>query len=224
MISIAWIIVWVIMFVFVTVGSIVAFLIVSRMKWPLSYVVFENVGGKGYVISKKGKCRLMGFGDGGAEIFYLKQAKKYKAAYARRIGNKQIAWAIGEDGFWYNVELGDVNKKLHELGVMPVDKEMTYTTAAIRKGIDKQYQQKTFLEKWGVPITLFMLFMCIVAFGGVLYFTFSQQAKITAANAEAMKTAEQVMATAQQILGKVDQIKSGGSGIIPSVPGVPNVV
>lgn len=208
------IILWIILILFLVTGGIVAFILIHRWKYPFKYICFENIAGVGYVPTRRGRARLISFGDGGEEIFFLKNIKKWRVAYGKRIGKNQIAWAVGDDGYWYNITFGNIDKKLMELGVIPVDKDMRYAYASSRKGIENRYNDKTFMDKYGTIISFFMLFLCIVAMGGFMYFT---TGKIVSANAENKQTAEvqkEVMMLAKQVLASIDNIKAGGSGMV----------
>lgn len=141
-------------FLFLLSGAIVAFVILSKRRWPFKVIVLENISGSGYVPTKNDRARLIKFGDGGEEIFYLKRGKKYRVGYGKRIGKNYIAWAIGEDGYWYNITFGNLDKRLAELGVNPVDRDMRFSNASLRKGIENRYDQKTFFDKYGTAITI----------------------------------------------------------------------
>lgn len=203
-------------FLFLMAGAIITFVILSKRRWPFSVVVLENVAGKDLVVSLRDKARLVSFGDGGEEIFLLKRAKKYRVGYGKRIGHKQIAFVIAEDGYWYNIKFPDFNKKLLELGVMPVNNEVRLVNASIRKGISDTYKQKNFLEKYGVFIAIGMIIIAILVQGVSTYITNKQNLKISENNAKASETSVKVLESVDRILGKVDTIQSGGTGLVPA--------
>jgi hypothetical protein len=204
-------------FLFFFIASVVtSFIILSRLTWNYKYVDAENIAGNGYVITKRGRARLVSFGDGGEEIFMLKGSKKYRVAYGKRIGKNQVMWLIGSDGYPYNCSFGDLNKQLLEVGVFPVDRDMRYAYASIRKGIDNRYDKKNFMEKYGTYIAFGMLFFCILAMGGFLWLGFNKQKDIVTASAQSMETAKEVMELAKEVLANLDNIKYGGSGFVPA--------
>lgn len=202
-------------FFFLTVGGLVTFIILSRMRWPFKVVILENLAGQGYTISKRDKARLISFGDGGEEIFVLKKQKKYKIGYGKRIGKNQIAWAIGQDGYWYNFTFGDLDDKLLELGVMPVDRDMRFATASVRKGIENRYNDRSWMDKYGTILYFGLFIITLIIFGVIMYMAFNKQVEIAKTNAEAIKTSKEVMDVAKQVLSNIDTIKSGGgSGLV----------
>jgi len=214
-----WIIIVGLFLLFFVSGLVTTIIIFYRRRWNYGYVVLENMGGDKFVISKRGKCRLMNFGDGGEEIFYLREGSKWRVAYGKRIAKNQVMWVIGKDGYWYNSDFADFDKKLFQIGVMPIDRDMRYAYASVRKGIDNRYNKQNFMDKYGTIIAFGMLFMCILAMIGFMYFNFSQQKKLITANAEATKTSKEVMILAKDVLGNIDNIKSGGTGYITNSSG-----
>lgn len=178
----------------------------QRWLWPFAAVIAESNGNE-TKITRRTRARLIGFGDGGEEIFLLKKPKKLRAAYGKRIGLRQILWTIGEDGLWYNTVLGDFNKKLLEVGMLPVERDVRLSGSSIRKGMERDYGNKSFFDKYGTVIQYGIMFIILVSFVGVMWFLFDQQKQISSANLEAMKLARDVLAS-------VANLQSGGSGIV----------
>lgn len=207
-----WVIFWFMLSIFVICGGIVTFWILYRLRWKFEWRILENIAGFGYIPTRKGRCRLVGIGEGGEEIFYLKGIKKYKAGYGKRIGAKQIAWAIGEDGYWYNVTFGNLDKKLREIGVMPVDKDMRYAYASIRKIIDKRFDDKSFMEKYGPMIAIGLIIIAILVQGVTTYYIQKKVNEGLAINAQAVEAQQKVMELSERVLSNVANIQSGGSG------------
>ena len=209
-----WIIVGVLFGVFFISAIATTIVIFYKRRWNYSFVVLEKSDGKKYSISLRGKCRLVNFGDGGEEIFNLRGLNKWRVAYGKRIAKNQVMWVIGKDGYWYNCDFDDFDDKLLKVGVMPIDRDMRYAYASVRKGIESRYNKQNFMDKYGTLISFGMLFICILAMIGFMWFNFSQQKKIIMANAEATKTSKEVMQLASSVLANIDNIKSGGSGYI----------
>lgn len=214
--TIEWVILGCVAFLFVTISAIVAFIIAYNYKWNFKYIVFENVAGSGWVPTRKGKCRLVSIGDSGEEIFYLQRIKKWRIAYGKRIGKRYISWAVGGDGYWYNNDFKDLDVKLKKLGINPVDKDMRMAYAAARDLMKNRYEQKSFMDKYGTIITFGMLFLCILAMIGFMWFNTNQSAKISSANVEAAKTMKEVMQESLKVTQALDVVQSGGTGYVPA--------
>lgn len=219
-------------FIFLLSAGITAFVILRKLRWPFTYVVLEDIAGKGYSISRKGRARLVGFGDGGEEMFLLKSINKYRVGYGKRTGAKQIGWAIGEDGLWYQFSFGDLNKKLLELGVQPTSVNVRMGMSSLRKGIDNRYEQKSWIEKFG-PILYFGMFILVLfIFAGIIWYSMSKQIEIARISAESINASRETQQASQKTLSLVDNILSrlnlnsptpinssnfvGGSGLTPS--------
>lgn len=207
---------------FLVVGFVVTFKILSNLRWPFSYVVLEDVAGRGFVISRRGKCRVISFGDGGEEVFLLKHIKKYRIAYGKRIGPKQIGWAIDQSGDWYNFSFGDLNKKLMELGVMPSSIDVKMSMASLRKGIDKQFLDKSGWEKYGPAIMFGTLILSLLIFAGMNWYMSNKNVEIAQINAENSKVSKEAIDSSILVQQKSNEILDrlastiglGGSGII----------
>lgn len=207
------------------IGGIVTFRILSKLRWPYTYITLENISGRGYSISsRKGtRARMVSFGDGGEEVFLLKGNNKKRIGYGKRIGTNQIGWAIGEDGYWYQFSFGDFDKKLRELGVIPVSVNVRYAMASLRKGIDKRYEDKTWMEKFG-PILYFGLFVLILLiFAGIIWYTMNKQVEIAQLTAQNVNVTKETMDLAQKTLNAIANLRNnysvgiGGSGLTPAV-------
>jgi hypothetical protein len=127
----------------------------------------------------------------------------------------QIAFAVGEDGYWYNWSFGNLNKKLLEMGVVPVDKDQRYANASIRKLIDQRYDKKGFMEKYGTTIAVILIIVAIVIQGVSTYVTNRQHKQISDNNLKASETSLKVMETSEKIISSLDNLNPGGSGLVP---------
>ena len=174
--------------------------------------VFENVSNQGYQPTTKDTARLVKVGDGGEEILYLRKKKAYRTAYGRKMGKNTYWFAVGQDGYWYNFLLGDLDAKLGMLDIEPIDRDMRYMHVAIRKNIEQNYKKQNFLEKYGVVLASFIVLLMLLVGG---WFILDKMADITSNLSTAVKTSGDLVNPMQQALAKVDEICSrcGGSGL-----------
>lgn len=209
-----WVVFIVLVLLFFIGAAVFVIVLLYKRAWPESYVVLDDIDGTGrYKIVRRGKCKKVGFGDGGEEIYHLSGINKYRAAYGKKIGKNQTMWCIGEDGLWYNSDFGDFNLKLKQMGFNPIEKTARHLNTVIRKGLKDKYQEKTFMEKWFLPITLGLFLIVIFALAGTIWYVGSNTAKWSASNAAAMETAKAVLESANSVLQRIDQINPGGSGL-----------
>jgi hypothetical protein len=181
--------------------AIIIWLIYDRRVYNKKIIVFENISGQGYQPSLKDRARLIKLGDGGEEILYLKKKKVYRAAYGRKMGKNTYWFAVGQDGYWYNSVLGDVDAKMGMLDIEPIDRDMRYMHVAIRKNIQDRYRKQSWMEKYGV----------IMIIG--IWFLLDKIAEIAGTTASNIETARALQEANQQILSGLDNIK-GSSGFI----------
>lgn len=192
--------------------GIFAYIIYDRKVYSKTINDFENISGQGYQLTSKDRARLIKTGDGGEELMWLKKRKAYRTAYGRKMGPNVYWFAKGQDGYFYNVLLGDLDAKMGMLDIEPVDRDMRYMHVAIRKNIDKRYDKVSWLDKYGTYLAT-GFFMIIMIIG--IWFLLSQMAEISSGVAASIKTAQEVMVESKSVIASLDNICTGGSGIRP---------
>ena len=181
----------------------------DNKKYIYNIEIYENLGGTRYVKTGVDKAKLINLGEGGAQVIWLKKRKCYRTAYARKMGSNLIWFAIGQDGYWYNITLGDLDAKQGMLDIEPIDRDMRYMHVAIGRNTRDRYNKLKFMEKYGT-ILMAGVFLIIMIFG--LWFCISKLNDGIAASHAASEVNRQTMELAKEVLGVIDNIKSG-SGI-----------
>lgn len=201
--------------VFFIVGIIAAVMIVSRYRWPLTVTILEDTDGSGHMkVSRRDRARSIAFGDSGEEIFLLKKINKFRVGYGKRIGNKAIAWAVSPtDGYWYNVSFGNVDGRLLEMGLNPVDRNIRLATASARKGIENRYDHRGWMDKYGSMVYFGLFFLTMLIFGGVIWYVFEQVKDVIPALADLAKSLKEVAEANRATAIALESIK-GGSGLV----------
>jgi len=191
-----------------TIG-IFAFVYLDHRKYKYKIEVYENLGGKRYTRTIKDTAKIVKVGDGGEQILWLKRSKCYRTAYGRKMDNNTFWFAIGQDGYWYNITLGDLDAKQGELDIEPIDRDMRYMHVAIRKNIQDRYKKQNAFEKYGT-IIMNAIFLIIMLFG--MWFLIDKFGDVASANQTAAAASEKAMQLAQQVLGNADKV-CASSGI-----------
>ena len=181
----------------------------DNRKYKYKIEIYENLGGTRYVKTGVDKAKIVKLGDGGEEIIFLKKRKEFKSAYGRKMGKNLFWFAIGQDGYWYNVTLGDLDAKQGMLDIEPIDRDMRYMHVAIRKNIAERYKKHNFMEKYGV-ILMAGIFLLIMI--GGIWFLIDKMADSAEVLSVSVKAANDVMEGNRQVLTALDNILSG-SGI-----------
>ena len=194
------------------IGGTGIFFFIRAKTYNRKIVDFENVSNQGYQPVFKDRARLVKIGDGGEEVLYLLKRKQYRTAYGKKMG-KNIYWfAKGQDGYYYNVLLGDVDAKMGMLDIEPIDRDMRYMHVAIRKNIQDRYRKQNFMEKYGTYI-MSGIFLIIMMAG--IWFQMDKLKDISAESAKSIATAAEVHKDTASIIASLDNI-CGGSGLKPA--------
>lgn len=206
---------FIILMVFIVIGGIVGIILINTLKvYNKKIVVFENIAGKGYQLVYKDRARLVRLGDGGEELLYLKKKKLYRAAYGRKMGKNTYWFAIGQDGYWYNIVLGDVDAKMGMLDIEPIDRDMRYMHVAIRKNIADRYRKQSVMEKYGTYI-MSGIFLVIMLIG--IWFLLDKIGQIAEGSAASVSASKEVVIAASNIISSMDNICTQGGGTMVPV-------
>lgn len=195
---------------FCIIAAIVAYTVIQRKKYRNTIVIFEKVDGR-YKDTGKDKAMEIKIGDMGAYVLFMKKRKKYLPMPRIQSGHRKFYYAIREDGEWINIGIEDIDFKMKEAKVHYLDKEMRYAHAGIRKGLKDRYEETNFWKQYGM-LVVSIIFVVIIAI--MTWLLFDKWITLAQVTNEGVKTSGEVMALARDILANIDNVKSGGSGII----------
>jgi Na+-transporting methylmalonyl-CoA/oxaloacetate decarboxylase gamma subunit len=190
-------------------------IILYNKTYNRKVVLFENIAGLGYQPTMRKKARRLRIGNAGEELLALLGGDTL-SAYGRKMGKNTYWFAKGIDGYYYNFLLGDLDTKMAMLDIQPVDKNVRMFHVAKDRMNRDNYLKKSFMEKYGSTIIMFA-FLIILILG--MWFIIGKIGNATEALAETQKANAEVLKTTQQILVANQNIKSGGSvlsGIVPA--------
>lgn len=206
--------IWVLLFIiFAAIVIVAVFVLINFMTYNRKIVVFENISGQGFQPTLKDSARLVKLGDGGEELLYLKKKKVYRTAYGKKMGKNTYWFVIGQDGYWYNCVLGDLDAKMGMLDIEPIDRDMRYMHVAVRKNITERYRKIGFMEKHGLLVVSIVFLLILI---GGMWFIADKLAETASITAKNIKSSEAVVTAAARLLEGLDNIRSGGSGIVPA--------
>lgn len=177
-------------------------------KFNKKITVYENIAGS-WRPTMYDKARVVKVGDGGEEVLHLKKLKLYRNSYGKKIAKNHYAFAIGEDGYWYNFTFGDFDAKRREMGLVPVDKDMRMMHVAIRRNIKDRFEKVTFLQKYGGLLA----YTALIAVTGVMMFLlFDKFLDITSSVNSAIDAAGRVQEETARLIASLDVVTSS-SGV-----------
>lgn len=194
-------------------GVIVYFLL-QHLKYNLKIRIFENTAGQGWTPIARDRAMLVSSGDTGEQVLYLKKRKVYRVAYGIKIAKNTYAFAIGTDGYWYNVHFSDLDKSLSELKLMPVSQEMRYTYSGIRRSTKDRFGEKKSWIKENFALILGISMITIMLVFQWLIFD-KYITLMNTANA-AISASKEVIEATKGILVANSNILHGGSGFVPA--------
>jgi len=194
-------------------GFIIIFMIFQWKTYNRKIVVFENIGGQGWRVVGKDRARVIKVGDGGEEVLYLARRKVFRTAYGRKMGDNTYWFAIGQDGYWYNVVLGDLDAKMGMLDIEPIDRDMRYMHVAIRKNIQDRYRKQTFMDKYG-SFVINGMFLVIMLVG--IWFLLDKMADISSSLSAAVDSAIKIQEASQSIVASMNNICTNSASLNPA--------
>lgn len=220
--SSSWIYIFVVAFIgiilVVTIGLVLFFRTYNR-----KIVVFENISGQGYQPILKTRARVISLGIGGQEVLKTMFGNKHVSAYGRKMGHNTYWFAVGPDGFWYNIVLGDLDSKMAILDVEPVDRDVRMFHVALDRLSQAKYDKKGFMEKYGIHMMLF-LFLVVLILG--MWFIVGRVgdavAPLGVANENQAKLIESQLTITERLdnivrnLGIKESAPASTSGLIPA--------
>lgn len=208
-----WLILGLLILIAIVSSGIWSFIKIRNIRWNFNYVVWETINGADKQDpTKKGLCRLISIGDQGEEVYYLKELKKYRVAYGKKRGKNTIDWCVGNDGLWYNIEIGGFNKNFKTIGLIPVDRDIRYATTSVRKLMDQKYRKLDATTRNYLVIMFIILIVGIGINAFQAYITVSKQKQIANLNNEGLKIQQESAKLFNDALSKIDLINSGGPG------------
>jgi len=173
---------------------------------------FENIAGQGFQCTNRNTARLIKIGDGGEQLLMTRKGKEYRTAYGKKMGRNEYWFCKGQDGYWYNIVLGDLDAKMGMLDIEPIDRDMRYMHVAIRKNIQDRYKKENMLEKY-MPMVVSFIFLLIMIVA--VWLLISKVGDLIAAATTTVNAAQPLNDALMKTVGKLDAICSA-SGISPS--------
>lgn len=177
-------------------------------------VLFENISGAGYQPVLKTRARIVKLGISGEEVLKTLAGGHYVSAYGRKMGKNTYWYCKGQDGYWYNIILGDLDTKFAMLDIEPIDRDVRMFHVSLDRLHHATYDKQNFLQKYGVHMLLFVFLIVLV---GGMWFIVGKVGEATAALAATAETNRDVVGSLSGILQSASNLQSstGGSGLLP---------
>ena len=163
MLSSSWIYVAIISFIIV-IAFIILAIVLFFMTYNVKVEVYDNIGGgKKMTRIIKTRARKVKVGPGGEELLHLLRPRVFRTAYGKKIDVNTYAFAVGPDGYWYNINMADLDTKLGILDVEPIDRDMRMMTVAVEKIINENYNPN---KNMIIGMSIFAVVMVLIMLVG----------------------------------------------------------
>lgn len=206
---------------------IAAIVIIFFMTYKKKIILFENISGQGYQPVFRTRARVLKLGVGGEEILKTLFGGYCVSAYGRKMGRNTYWYAKGQDGYWYNIVIGDLDTKQAMLDIEPIDRDVRMFHVALDRLSQSTYGKQSFLEKYGIHMLLFV-FLIVLILG--MWFIVGKIGDAVAPLAQSSETALKIQEMNAKITAQLESIArqmgyateteisggSGGSGLVPA--------
>lgn len=207
-----WITIGAIIFLFMIIIGLGVWLYIQKKMYFIQIRDFENISGQGFQLMGRNTARLIKVGKGGEELLLLRKGKSFRTAYGKKMGRNEYWFAKGQDGYWYNIVLGDLDAKMGMLDVEPIDRDMRYMHVAIRKNIEDRFKKEDKIGKYApIIISFIFLFIMIIA----TWLLISKVGDLIHEGTAVVQATKPMVDALTNAVGKLDSICSA-SGVRPA--------
>jgi hypothetical protein len=217
---------WIYVFLIVIAGFILivgAGVLFFFMTYKKKVILFENISGQGYQPILKTRARIVKLGIGGEELLKTLAGGHYISAYGRKMGHNTYWYAKGQDGYWYNIVLGDLDTKQAMLDIEPIDRDVRMFHVALDRLSHQTYGKTSLLEKYA-PYMLLFVFLVVLILGmwfivgkiGEATAPLGQSTELTIKMQEAHERTIQKLDNLIRAMGHLPDSFKEGSGLVPA--------
>jgi len=213
--SSTWIYIAIIAFVGILLIAAV-FALLFFLTYKKKIVIFENISGQGYQPILKTRARVLKLGVGGEEILKTLIGGIFISAYGRKMGRNTYWYAKGQDGYLYNIVLGDLDAKQALLDIEPIDRDVRMFHVALDRLSHQTYGKQNFMEKYGIHIMLF-IFLITLVLG--MWFIVGKIGEAVAPLSQSAELSLKIQESNSILISKLESVvnnlgRGGGSGLI----------
>lgn len=210
--------VWIILiFVFIVIFGIVAYFIVSRMKFKHKIIIWERINNQ-FEITGRDRAFEMPLSRFGETVFYLSKRKKYLPKPTKQVGRRLYFFYVRGDGQWINVDMEDIDEKSRKMRIHFTDKSMNYARTQIERALKERYDKPNFFEKYGVLIVSITF---VVLLGILTWLLFDKWIALAQSTNEGVtqlgivtEKMGNVLSRFDTVLASMDNLCQGGSGMV----------
>ncbi len=212
---------WIYIAIVVVVGIILiagVFLFLFFLTYKKKIVIFENISGQGYQPVLKTRARVLKLGVGGEEILKTLFGGIFISAYGRKMGKNTYWYAKGQDGYLYNIVLGDLDAKQALLDIEPIDRDVRMFHVALDRLSHQTYGKQSFMERYGVQLMMFFFLVTLVL---GMWFIVGKIGEAVAPLSQSAELSLKIQESNSILISKLESVvnnlgRGGGSGLVPA--------
>jgi len=210
---------WIYIAIIVVVGLILIVGVLTLLfflTYKKKIIIFENISGQGYQPVLKTRARVLKLGIGGEEILKTLIGGIFMSAYGRKMGKNTYWYAKGQDGYLYNIVLGDLDAKQALLDIEPIDRDVRMFHVALDRLSHQTYGKQNFMEKYGIHIMLF-IFLITLVLG--MWFIVGKIGEAVAPLSQSAELSLKIQESNAILISKLESVvnnlgRGGGSGLV----------
>jgi hypothetical protein len=185
-----WTLVWLLLFLFVIICAFVIGFIIYQIKvYKFKIRLYENIGGK-WQETRLLKARKILVKDSlGESVLFVPKVKSFVSSYGEQMGKRMYYYAVGEDGYWYNITLGDIDAKMGILDIEVVNRDVRGFHSTNQKRIKNRYEKP---KNWPMVVAALSIILALVIVFGGGYFLYGQIGEITEASKGSLGAAKEI--------------------------------
>lgn len=181
-------------------------------QYKYTVKVFKKINGRFQELKQKIKAKAIPIKNTGEIVLLLNKPKKILPFPSIESSLNTFNYFISEDGEWINFEFSDFDDDRRAVGSQFLDKEMRYARTSLQHMGEERYKPTGWKEYIPVIIGIVTILIC----GIILWLMADKLIDLSGSVQGAVETSARVMEKAEKIIGTLDNIETGGSGIIPA--------
>lgn len=182
------------------IGALISFFFLTYKK---KVIIFENISGLGYQPVMRTRARVVKVGNNSGELLKTFKGGAFLSADGKKMGKNTYWFAKGEDGYLYNIVLGDLDSKRAMLDIEPVDRDVRMYHQALDRLSNATYNKPGFMERYG---TQMILFFYLVIFILGMWFVIGQLKDVTGPLAAAQESSAKLQETTNIAIMRLDSL------------------
>lgn len=197
--------------IFGLLAGVIAWMVLRKKKFKNKIVIWKRIGGR-FKPAITDRAMEIKHGQDGTTVFFLQKLKKVIPKPNLQVDDWTYYFFERSDGEWINFDIDDFDEQSRKMGAHFLDKEMRHVRLAIEKNMSDRLEKKPswLSQHWTVVAGVAFITMI----GIMVFLLFDKWIELAGATNAGVETAAIVMEKVNSVLGSLDNLCTGGSGIV----------